>query len=55
MFYAILEGSNVLEAILKLFFEASDGLSRPSPPAVGDSHLRNVDKACDKIHYSESC
>ena len=34
--------------------EASDGLSRLSPPAVGDSNLRNGDKACDKIDYSES-
>ena len=26
-----------------------------SPSFVGDSNLRNIDKACDKIDYSESC
>ena len=41
----------MLEAILKLF----RSFRRPfalSAPAVGDSNLRNVDKACDKIDYS---
>ena len=36
------------------YLEASDGLSRLSPFFAADSNLRNVDKACDKIDYSES-
>ena len=53
MFFDILEGSNVLESILKLF------RSFRWPVATvaifcGGSNLRNVDKACDKIDHSES-
>ena len=54
MVYPYLEGSNVLEAILKLF----RSFRRPvamSAPAVADGNSRNLDKPRDTIDYSESC
>ena len=36
------------------YLEASEGLLRFSAPAAADGSLPDIDKACDKIDYSES-
>ena len=43
------------EKVFRTYSEASDGLLRLSLYFLADSHLRNIDKACDKIDHSESC